>query len=82
MSTKPRAPRKSQSIAQTVELIKNLKELGIYKFKNADMEIEFSAMSLYPKEMAEMLPMPPVSEDPAEVDDGSERRKLLQWSSR
>ncbi len=81
MSTEVKPRKTAPSIAQTCELIKNLKELGVYKFKNADMEIEFSVMSLYPKEAVEMAPMPETTFDPAGVDDGSERRKLLNWST-
>lgn len=81
MSTEKAPVKKTQSVAQICDLIKNLKELGIYKFKNADMEIEFSVMSLYPKEVAELAPMPHVTEDSATIDDGSERRKLLNWST-
>lgn len=73
--------RKQPTATQICELIKNLKELGVYKFKNADMEIEFSVMSLYPKEAAELAPMPETTYDPAGIDDGSERRKLLNWST-
>ena len=81
MSTENKATKKAPNNAQVCELIKNLKELGVYKFKNEDMEIEFSVMSLYPKEALEMSPMPETTQDPAGVDDGSERRRLLNWST-
>ncbi len=81
MSTKPRISSKAPSNVQVCELIKSLKELGVYKFKNADIEIEFSVMSLYPKEATEMAPMPAPTQDPDGIDDGSERRKLLNWST-
>ncbi len=81
MSTETKVTKKAPTTAQLYDLIKNLKDLGVYKFKNADMEIEFSVMSLYPKEAIEMTPMPEPTEDPAGVDDGSERRRLLNWST-
>jgi hypothetical protein len=77
------------SIKPDFELLKQLKELGIYRFKGADFEVEFFASKVYAgSEVA--LPLmqadgdaiwPELTEDPEPIDDGKKYRDLLEWSS-
>ena len=74
------------SIKPDLELLKQLKELGIWRFKSADFEVEFFAAKAYPGAAAmpmplEEAPWPELTEDPEPINDGKAYRDLLEWSS-
>lgn len=68
-----------------LELMKQLKELGVWRFKSADFEVEFFATKAYPGSAAlplpEAAPWPELTEDPEPINDGKAYRDLLEWSS-
>ena len=80
------------STSVSLELLKQLKDLGIWRFKGVDFEVEFFAVKLYPGAEAspapnaapvarEMPAWPQLTEDIATVDNGSDYRNLLEWST-
>jgi hypothetical protein len=69
----------STSSAEIAELLTVLKTFGVFRFKNADLEVEFRGSIVYPDVSTPDMPEP--TQDGPEVDDGSERKRLLHWST-